>query len=491
MKNISKISRRSSAKTLVIPPYHDVTPDDISDTQRHLLHWYDLNKRDLPWRKQDPTDINKTAYSVWVSEIMLQQTQVVTVINYYNNWMKKWPTLQHLAKADIEEINQVWSGLGYYSRARRLHEAAQKVVADLGGEMPTTCSDLQTLPGVGRYTASAVASIAFKQCVGVVDGNVVRVLSRFRAIGANSDDPPVMDVFWQLSTRLVSQDRPGDFNQSLMELGATVCTPKSPACSSCPLRHMCRAYRMVQKEQGTSNTPFKKRQKTSVVDIECAADQCSLCLPDTQPWQTSLGVTNYPRKSKKKPPREQTSAVFVIHRTGAKGREFFLCQRPKTGLLAGLWEFPTFDDLKELQDDDALFSKLAGLGIEPSSLGHRSKVADVVHIFSHIHQTYCVESLRYSSKLPPTTTSSTSTSPLESQCAVSTQWMTEPQLSSAAISTAMRKVFKSFMEKEKKLSQPRHHNTSRSSKHKTPPNDKQSKKQKSFMDAFFKNPADK
>ncbi|XP_036368441.1 adenine DNA glycosylase-like [Octopus sinensis] len=476
MKNISKIPKKNSIKTIALTKYHDFTQEEVTSVRQQLLQWYGRNKRDLPWRKQDSTeDANKRAYSVWVSEIMLQQTQVVTVIDYYNRWMKKWPTVQDLARADIEEVNQVWSGLGYYSRARRLHEAANKVMHKLKGQIPRSATDLhQHLPGVGRYTASAVASISFKEPVGVVDGNVVRVLSRLRAIGANSDDPQVVDTFWQLSDKLVSPDQPGDFNQGIMELGATVCTPKSPACSSCPLQNICHAYKMKMKnEQLAGNTLLRRTKKDDVVDIECVAQDCHLCLPSSQPWESSLGVTNFPRKSKKKPPREQTSAVFIIRRNSAEGPEFLMNQRPKTGLLAGLWEFPTFD-VSDIENNKTLFSKLEDFGLQASLLGKRLKIGDVIHIFSHIHQTYCVEVIDYTSK---------STS---DHCPVGTavvRWMTAKELQTSAISTAMRKVFKRFEDSQKKTSSP---HKKPSTKHKIAGDERQTKRQRSLMDSFFK-----
>ncbi|CAI9739329.1 adenine DNA glycosylase-like [Octopus vulgaris] len=424
MKNISKIPKKNSIKTIALTKYHDFTEEEVTSVRQQLLQWYGRNKRDLPWRKQDSTeDANKRAYSVWVSEIMLQQTQVVTVIDYYNRWMKKWPTVQDLARADIEEVNQVWSGLGYYSRARRLHEAANKPV-------------------------------------GVVDGNVVRVLSRLRAIGANSDDPQVVDAFWQLSDKLVSPDQPGDFNQGIMELGATVCTPKSPSCSSCPLQNICHAYKMKMKnEQLAGNALLQRTKKGDVVDIECVAQDCHLCLPSSQPWESSLGVTNFPRKSKKKPPREQTSAVFIIRRNSAEGPEFLMNQRPKTGLLAGLWEFPTFD-VSDIENNKSLFSKLEDFGLQASLLGKRLKIGDVIHIFSHIHQTYCVEVIDYTSK---------STS---DHCPVGTavvRWMTAKELQTSATSTAMKKPHKKP-----------------STKHKIAEDERQTKRQRSLMDSFFK-----
>uniref|UniRef100_A0A672LJS4 Adenine DNA glycosylase n=1 Tax=Sinocyclocheilus grahami TaxID=75366 RepID=A0A672LJS4_SINGR len=171
---------------------------------------------------------------------MLQQTQVATVIDYYDRWMKRWPTVEKLAAATLEEVNQMWVGLGYYSRGRRLHEGAQKVVSELDGQMPkTTAGLLKQLPGVGRYTAGAISSIALGQVTGAVDGNVIRVLCH---------------ALWTISGTLVDPERPGDFNQVMMELDARVCTPKSPLCSQCPVQNHRHAFRKVLLSSSYQNT---------------------------------------------------------------------------------------------------------------------------------------------------------------------------------------------------------------------------------------------
>ncbi|XP_057213330.1 adenine DNA glycosylase [Triplophysa rosa] len=248
---------------------------EISAYRSHLLQWYDQNKRELPWRTVAMTepDVNIRTYAVWVSEIMLQQTQVATVIDYYDKWMKRWPTVENLAAATLEEVNQMWAGLGYYSRGRRLHEGAKKVVSDLNGQMPR-CTEglLKLLPGVGRYTAGAIGSIALGQVTGAVDGNVIRVLCRVRAIGADSTGPVVTEALWKIANTIVDTERPGDFNQAMMELGARVCTPKSPLCSQCPIQTHCHAFRKVsiKQEQDSKRLQSKLASKlnTSVPEIE-------------------------------------------------------------------------------------------------------------------------------------------------------------------------------------------------------------------------------
>ncbi|HVN19374.1 MAG TPA: A/G-specific adenine glycosylase [Dongiaceae bacterium] len=192
-----------------------------------LLCWYDAHARDLPWRKsRDP-------YRVWVSEIMLQQTRVAAVVEHYHEFMRRFPTVQKLAAAREASVLAAWSGLGYYRRARMLHAAAKLVARQRGGQFPQTAEEWRTLPGVGRYTAAAISSIAYGQAVAVVDGNVERVLQRILA------QPLTGEKMWSLAEALLDRGRPGDFNQAMMELGATVCTPKSPACLTCPVINLC------------------------------------------------------------------------------------------------------------------------------------------------------------------------------------------------------------------------------------------------------------
>jgi A/G-specific adenine glycosylase len=192
-----------------------------------LLTWYDAHARDLPWREScDP-------YRVWVSEIMLQQTRVAAVIAHYHEFLRRFPTVQKLARAREASVLAAWSGLGYYRRALMLHAAAKVVVRERDGKFPETAEEWQSLPGVGRYTAAAIASIAFDEPVAVVDGNVERVLQRFSGRRMAGED------FWLAAEGLLDRERPGDFNQAMMELGATVCTPRAPACVTCPVVELC------------------------------------------------------------------------------------------------------------------------------------------------------------------------------------------------------------------------------------------------------------
>jgi A/G-specific adenine glycosylase len=216
-------------KSLVMPRTSGLAAKPtLPKAQKALLDWYRRERRELPWREtQDP-------YRIWVSEIMLQQTRVAAVIEYYRRFLARFPDVHSLANANEPEVLTAWSGLGYYRRARALHAAARKIVGELGGEFPRTAATLAELPGVGRYTAAALASIAFGEQVAVVDGNVERVLSRF--LGRDLRD---RKEAWEHAQTLLSRRHPGDWNQALMELGATVCLPSDPRCLLCPVRNWC------------------------------------------------------------------------------------------------------------------------------------------------------------------------------------------------------------------------------------------------------------
>jgi len=202
---------------------------------RALLAWYAKHRRELPWRKsQDP-------YAVWVSEMMLQQTQVRTVIPYFQSWMQRFPDVTALANADESEVLHAWQGLGYYSRARNLRRAAQEMLRVHDGRVPERVSELIALPGIGPYSAGAIASIAYGHAEPLVDGNVIRVLARLFALRGDPNRAPLKTQLWELARQLVPRQTPGDFNQALMELGATVCTPRSPRCDACPLASECSA----------------------------------------------------------------------------------------------------------------------------------------------------------------------------------------------------------------------------------------------------------
>ena len=205
--------------------------------RRALLAWYRANRRELPWRAtRDP-------YAIWVSEAMLQQTRVETAIPYYERFLERFPDVAALASADLDDVLGAWAGLGYYSRARNLHAAARLVAERHGGEVPDDVEQLRALPGVGRYTAGAIASIAFDRPEPVVDGNAARVLTRLHDIREDVRSARVARRLWEESAALVRGPQPGLLNQALMELGARVCTPRAPRCPTCPLLRHCAAYR--------------------------------------------------------------------------------------------------------------------------------------------------------------------------------------------------------------------------------------------------------
>ena len=252
-----------------------------------LIDWYRLNQRDLPWRKfSDP-------YPIWVSEVMLQQTQVNTVVPYYNEFLKRFPKIERLARADLQEVLKAWEGMGYYARARNLHKAAGIVLNRHRGMVPQNWREFRELPGVGDYIAAAVLSIAFGAPYPVVDGNVKRVLSRLFLIEEPVNRSTSNKLFQQSAAELLSVKNPGTFNQAVMELGALVCIPSRPLCPECPVQNWCRAYQ-------TNRT------------------------------------AEFPRQIKKQATPQYRIAVGVVF----KNDRILITRRKPDGLLGGLWEFP-------------------------------------------------------------------------------------------------------------------------------------------------------
>ena len=325
-------SAHAANPTLAVP-----APARRAAVRRRLLTWYRRNARRLPWRA-DPTrsedDGAVDPYHVLVSEAMLQQTQVTTVIDYFHRFIEAFPTLADLAAADEQRVLSLWQGLGYYRRARHLHRAAREVVQRRGGRIPMTAAELTALPGIGRYTAGAIASIAFQQREPVLDGNVARVLARLEGIGTIIDETSTQHHLWQLAALLLPKKRPGDFNQALMELGATTCTPRTPACEHCPLRGLCRAR----------------------------ADGLTTLLP---------------RRRGRKPPQPVTHHIVAIERGG----RYLFEQRPDDGLWAGMWQLPVHEALDEAAEPDALASwvhERFGLEITLPAAMHR-----FTHVTTH------------------------------------------------------------------------------------------------------------
>ena len=272
------------------------------------MEWYRTNRRKFPWRGDTLPDgaapPAPSAYGTWISEIMLQQTRTETVIPYWNRWMETYPTVQHLAAADIEQVNRLWAGLGYYRRARQLLDGSKMIVSEFGSVVPDTVQQLLTVPGIGPYTAGAIASIAYGKSEALVDGNVIRVLSRLRAINTKMG-PELNKQCWKLAQNLVDIENAGEFNQGLMELGSVVCKPTNPQCSSCPISSFCSAKQIedMQKLRVDGGPP--------------------------------LQVTDFPVKAEKKKSKEMSFQVYLFYVKQVTGNLFLMVKRPDTGLLAG------------------------------------------------------------------------------------------------------------------------------------------------------------
>ena len=231
------MSKSRESNEAVYPTHDDVWRNSSwrSRLRRGLLNWFEHNARDLPWRRQP------TPYRVWVSEIMLQQTQVATVIPYYQRFLKSFPTFEALAAADEQTLLNHWEGLGYYRRARSMHAAAKQIADQYGGQFPLSFEDALALPGIGRYTAGAVLSISHDMRLPIVEGNTQRVFSRWIALRGPTSDSSASKLLWQVAATMLPRKNPGSFNQAAMELGALVCSPKQPDCEHCPVAGMCRA----------------------------------------------------------------------------------------------------------------------------------------------------------------------------------------------------------------------------------------------------------
>ena len=289
-----------------------------------ILGWYDQGHRDLPWRRtQDP-------YRIWISEIMLQQTRAETVVSYYERFLARYPTVQDLASAPEEELLKAWEGLGYYSRARSLQKAAKAIVSQYGGQLPADLNMLRALPGVGDYTAGAIASIAFGIPAAAVDGNVERVLCRWDAITDEVGTPAVRRQIAARAQALVPRDRPGAFANAMMEMGATMCTPKNPRCLLCPVREGCMGF-----AQGIAQ--------------------------------------ELPRKAKKKAQRVENRAVLLVF---CDNRVLIVKRQEK--LLGGLFVFP---DVPEESDPARLCRALEALGIRAA---YDEKLGHARHVFTHL-----------------------------------------------------------------------------------------------------------
>lgn len=326
--------------------------EELYSFQEEFIAWYEKEKRNLPWR------VNLDPYRIWISEIMLQQTRVDTVIEYYYRFMEWFPTIKDLAEAPDDRLLKAWEGLGYYSRARNLKVAAQQIMTDFDGQMPETIDEIRQLKGIGPYTAGAIGSIAFQIPEPAIDGNVMRVVSRLFEISDDIAKPSSRKVFEAAMYKIIDQHRPGDFNQAMMDLGSSICTPTSPKCEECPIQSYCLSYK--------NNT-----------------------------------MTNYPVKTKKLKPKDIYYIGGIIEN---KQQEFLLQQRNTKGLLANMWLFPIEEVSKErfgfLKKTGVKEEKQLSLDFEESLLvaeenpeifdqythvvWQKRILGEVTHIFSHL-----------------------------------------------------------------------------------------------------------
>jgi len=310
---------------------------EIQSLRQSLIRWYLENHRDLPWRK------TTNPYRIWVSEVMLQQTQVNTVLPYYHRFLQRFGNLERLARADLQDVLKVWEGLGYYARARNLHRAADIILIHHHGIIPEGWDDFRKLPGVGDYIAAAVLSIAFNKPYSVVDGNVKRVLARLLLVEALVNKSTSIKVFKEAADRLLSPQDPATFNQAMMELGAMVCKPQQPLCSACPLQRMCLAHETDR-------------------------------------------VGEYPKKQKRSPTPQFKIVVGVVF----KNRNVLITRRKAEGLLGGLWEFPGGKIQKNEKIKDACIREIkeeTNLSVSVDS--HLTRIKHAYTHFKIIMDVFC------------------------------------------------------------------------------------------------------
>jgi A/G-specific adenine glycosylase len=304
--------------------------------RRRLLQWFEKNGRDLPWRRtRDP-------YAIWISEVMLQQTQVKTVLPYYRRFLKTFPTVRHLARADLSRVLKMWEGLGYYSRARNLHLASKMVIKNHQGEIPDTLKDLRRLPGIGRSTAGALLSFGFDKSAPILDGNARRVICRIFAISDSPLKGKTEVLLWQIAESLTPRVGSNPFNQAIMDLGSMVCIPKNPQCPRCPIQSHCKGY--------LSGDPER-----------------------------------YPTKKPKKKIPQFTAVSAVIQKDG----NVLLKRRPPRGLLGGLWEFPNWK-IEEKRSSRLMLKK----HIE-NELGMNVQVKESIGEFHHTYTHFKLTLLVY------------------------------------------------------------------------------------------------
>jgi A/G-specific adenine glycosylase len=421
MDDIFRMILVPTTSTITLPKEGNFETKEVEYVRSHLLSWYYQHRRRLPWRgdslpfttvqdviqsteesllAKDKTTTAATTtsnnnvttpYSTWVSEIMCQQTRVETVIKYHTRWMEKFPTIQCLASASEKEVNKQWSGLGYYRRARYLHQGAQYVVQHYNGKLPTDVQTLQKIPGIGPYTAGAIASISFHRNSPIVDGNIVRVMSRLRALGGRQKNRKLVKACWILSNDLIqhqkNQFHPGDFNQSIMELGATICSPKQPKCRLCPIQDICRAYSEVKQQQQQQESKNKGRASI-VIDYSEDDDERK------QSYILATSVTKYPFPKKKIKINIEVWCINLIewrrrnntnNGNASYDSLFLLLKRPSTGLLANQWEFPSIQSPSSSSSSSSLSKPMIDASINDNTKNNfENNFENIDNLHKHI-----------------------------------------------------------------------------------------------------------
>lgn len=356
----------------------------LNKIRRGLLGWYRRQARDLPWRRTED------AYAIWISEIMLQQTRVTAVQPYYERFLKRFPTVEKLARAKVDSVLKQWEGLGYYSRARNLHQAARVIVREYRGWLPETTNELQKLPGIGRYTAGAIASIAFGLKEPVLDGNVTRVFCRVLRIRENPQQTKVQKRLWKTAQQIIAKGKAGTLNQALMELGAMVCLPKQPRCEECPLEKLCAARKSGEQEK----LPVRKKKKR---------------LPH---YKVAVGIVR--------------KAGWIL-----------IDQRQPNGMLGGMWEFPGGKQKRNESLEETVKREVREeLGVHVIT---GEKLAEVEHGYSHFRVTLHAFNCRYVSGEPQAI-----------GCAAC-KWVRAKDLKRYAFPRGSRKIIEAIMKNGNKL----------------------------------------
>lgn len=454
--------------------------------RQQLLIWYRVNGRKLPWRGNFQFEDNfqydfPNPYGTWVSEIMLQQTQVATVIPYWIKWMKVYPTVVALSQATPDEVNKLWAGLGYYRRAQMLLKGSLTVVNKYDGMLPQTVTELKEIEGIGPYTAGAIASIAFNQVSPIVDGNIIRIVSRLLALKCVVGSREMDKLCWQIASDLVDPDNPGDFNQALMDLGATVCRPVSPVCDKCPISSFCLAKKIVDNSSSSDGFRNASKKRTNESSGVTEIEECGL----------PLSLSFFPRKAVKKASPEFNIVVKVFYTSLKNDSNFkvsssqqnerninetyrlLLVKRKAIGLLANQWEFPNQEVIESSVDNSendvniSFLKFLAEFGIfwqqnttlpsqltayqsimksfadgnEIPDININSLKSPIVHVFSHQKHIMSVDvhHVQLENK-------TINYDLIEDRKFREYRWMTASELAEVGITTGCKKVLKYFQD---------------------------------------------